>query len=221
MIDFFLGIYIAIFAVGGAFFWYGTGFMIVAIIWMLDSDIAFGGFSFLTAALMAAIWFANPSLAMMVKADPSWAIAMIAGYFILGTAWAACKWVFSINALVRKYTRMKQEYCENQKPGDAFDVNEFVKWLSNKNGNNDVMQMFNLDYSFESTRDVYKFSAPKARQHKGAIMKWISAWPLSMIWTLINDPFKRIVEEIYQRITGVFQKISNYLTKSIQADFNK
>lgn len=50
---------------------------------------------------------------------------------------------------------------------------------------------------------------PNPGDHKSRIMGWIALWPASMLWTLLNDPVRRAAEEIYARLGGTYQRISN------------
>jgi hypothetical protein len=50
---------------------------------------------------------------------------------------------------------------------------------------------------------------PRPGDHKSRIIGWIALWPASMLWTIINDPVRRAAEEIYARLGGTYQHISN------------
>lgn len=50
---------------------------------------------------------------------------------------------------------------------------------------------------------------PQASKHKAAICEWIAFWPVSFTWTMINDPVRKVVNYIFSRIKGTFQKMSD------------
>lgn len=50
---------------------------------------------------------------------------------------------------------------------------------------------------------------PQAKRNKSRIITWMSYWPFSMLWTLINEPVKKTFRFIYSKIEGLFQKMSN------------
>jgi len=60
---------------------------------------------------------------------------------------------------------------------------------------------------------------PSANRNKGRIIFWMSYWPASALWTLINDPFTRLFKFIYNRIGSVFELISNSMFKDLRQDF--
>jgi hypothetical protein len=47
------------------------------------------------------------------------------------------------------------------------------------------------------------------KEHKSRIMTWMSFWPMSLLWTLLNDPIRKLFTEIYTRISGTLQKIAD------------
>lgn len=58
-----------------------------------------------------------------------------------------------------------------------------------------------------------KISAPIANDYKEQIITWMVYWPFSMLWTLINDPLRRVFELIYRRIGKLMQSISDSIFK--------
>lgn len=57
---------------------------------------------------------------------------------------------------------------------------------------------------------------PHPSDHKSRIIGWIALWPASMLWTMINDPVRRAAEEIYARLGGTYQHISNRVFKGYE-----
>lgn len=41
------------------------------------------------------------------------------------------------------------------------------------------------------------------------LLLWMTYWPWSMIWTIINDPIRRAFRAIYSKISGLFEMITN------------
>ncbi len=54
---------------------------------------------------------------------------------------------------------------------------------------------------------------PIASANKGRIMIWMTYWPTSMLWTIVNDPVKRIFKEIFRRVRAVYDAISDHMYK--------
>lgn len=55
---------------------------------------------------------------------------------------------------------------------------------------------------------------PKGSENKNRIITWISYWPFSMLWTIINEPARKISMYIYSKIEGIYDKMA----KSVFSD---
>ena len=64
--------------------------------------------------------------------------------------------------------------------------------------------------SNEAARYLGYRSAPlKVNDYRTRIMGWMIYWPLSLAWTLLNDPIRRLYDAIYNCIAKSLQEISN------------
>jgi hypothetical protein len=52
--------------------------------------------------------------------------------------------------------------------------------------------------------------------NKGRIMNWMFYWPISVIWTVIDEPIKKSFKWIYSKLEGSYKKISDNITKDIK-----
>lgn len=52
--------------------------------------------------------------------------------------------------------------------------------------------------------------------YKMMIVSWLVYWPLSAVWTLLNDPIRRLVNEIYNKIAGTLQSISDTAFRDVK-----
>jgi hypothetical protein len=50
---------------------------------------------------------------------------------------------------------------------------------------------------------------PSVLDEKPRIMGWMVWWPLSAAWTIVDDPVRRMFQEIYHRIAGHLQAVSD------------
>jgi hypothetical protein len=60
---------------------------------------------------------------------------------------------------------------------------------------------------------------PHPKDHKARIMRWMGHWPWSMLWTLINDPFRRICKMLYKRMTVILVDIAQEAFAGVEDDF--
>lgn len=66
----------------------------------------------------------------------------------------------------------------------------------------------------EAGRDVYESDFPQAKDNKNRIVTWMSYWPFSAFWTLINEPVKKVFRFIYTS----FEKMYVAMADKIFAD---
>lgn len=80
------------------------------------------------------------------------------------------------------------------------------------------------DIQLETSKSAYnkkngfKFKVPKPGDYKGDIILWMSYWPLSFIWTMIDNPFKRIFAKIFKNLENTYTKISSHIFKGLSIE---
>jgi len=176
-------------AVGTWGFWVLLCVAAIAMSEMLDTDKpGFAGFVAL-ATLGALAFLGNFNPFPWIKQNPSDAGLYVLAYFALGTTWSVVKWYFWLTRCKRKLMELKAE-----------------------NPNRSMSDL--LVYKVRSADRPRSFP-PKVGDYKSRIIGWMILWPASAIWTLINDPVRVVFEEIYERISGMMQGISNRIFKDI------
>jgi hypothetical protein len=61
-----------------------------------------------------------------------------------------------------------------------------------------------------------RISIPSAAEYKGRIISWMTYWPFSGVWTIINDPIKRLFKYIYGRFNNLYQAMSNNMFSELK-----
>ena len=84
-----------------------------------------------------------------------------------------------------------------------------VKWWFYLTGLREYYRKY--PYNYKSNSDKFKVTSNKER-----ILNWMMYWPLSGVWTLINDPIKKLFVRMYNSMEGRFQKISDIVTKEFE-----
>lgn len=62
---------------------------------------------------------------------------------------------------------------------------------------------------------------PTAKDNKERITIWIGYWPFSILWTLMNDFVTKITKAIYNKIAGLFDKMSDNVFKELDESNKK
>lgn len=66
------------------------------------------------------------------------------------------------------------------------------------------------DDTWESFRDRQK---THPHHYRGDFIEWIMFWPFSLVFTLLNDPVRRLCRRIYMELTRVYQRITDHVWK--------
>lgn len=139
-------------------------------------------------------------------------------YLGLGIIWSFCKWYFFLKNVSADYQELK-EITINQ------HGNLEPNMLQAK-----IYETYRSIYSYSDktklkiesgVNHTYNLIIPQAKEYKALITSWITHWPISLVWTLINDPIKKLINHIFSYIQGIFQQMSNAIFKSAMKDFEK
>ena len=162
------------------------------------------------------------------------------GYLAAGVVWSTVKWYF-FNLKIRDNMLEGFQFFENKygrafpipaknETGDTVEVeiangygkNKTLSFVEANESIGAIMrshvrqyQQSIKDTDFTNRRSVVTAFTPIAGSHTSTIAQWIIFWPISAIWTLINDPLYRLGTFLATRIRGVFQRISNAMFSDI------
>jgi predicted membrane protein len=129
-----------------------------------------------------------------IIANPLRIILYAFGYLIAGIIWSFAKWYMF---LVGK----KNEYEEKKK-----------KFLEEKSAKNKTWP----EYA-KTNLDKYPL---EALDHKWSIIRWMSYWPISLVWSVIDDLVEKILRTIWNLLKNIYQKISDRVFKNIRKELN-
>lgn len=95
----------------------------------------------------------------------------------------------------------------------------FVKWyffLLNKKDKQ--LEQLQKDVKYYNRFTESKLELPTAGENKMRIISWMTYWPFSIVWTLINEPVKRFFNFIYTRFTSIYDKVHAVIEAKLNAD---
>jgi hypothetical protein len=95
--------------------------------------------------------------------------------------------------------------------------------------------LINLREEFREYRTLLNSDGLKfnVKYNKERILSWMTYWPFSAVWTLINDPIKKTFQKIFKSLESKFQKISdsvfpiqkqesgNYINKKFEQSYEE
>ena len=188
--------------VGGVLFWIIALLAAIAIVAAIEYD------SGQNATIVAVAFVAIMVLFSNVEAPFTWLMnnwlllaVMVVAYIGVGGGWSVVKWYFHCLALRDNYREEKSEFLtSNNISGDTIPEELKESW---------------------KRRIGYGYKTPQVRENKATILMWMTYWPFSAFWTLLNDPIKRAFKWVYNRLGGMLQGISDKMFSEISNDFQK
>lgn len=81
-----------------------------------------------------------------------------------------------------------------------------------------------LTLDFQSWADQHRWSVsylgnsiatrPQASTNKTRIVAWMSFWPFSLVGTVVNDPVRRLLNWLYNLLSGTYQRMSDHIFRN-------
>lgn len=182
--------------------------MILLLAWIEHECPGWATFSILF--VLGLLQLSGHEIFQYMAANPLTILIGAAAYFGAGTFWAVCRWYFYVKHELEKYMEFKRKWLDDH----DVDGNEIPEALKTKF--KECISRWNHDgytVNFELR--------PRVGTHKARIYLWIAYWPWSLLWTIINDPVRKVCREIYDSIRGFLQRISDRVWAGVNNDLGK
>ena len=156
---------------------YASSFIVsVVLIALIDHDFWFGATIVGAAGVVLLHFFAAGwSLWNFAWANPMLLVWYVAGYVMVGICWSVFRWwQFMLDSVERELASKK-------------------RWIES-NASSKVKSTVCLEYSY---------SRPEASSNIEKLIGWMTYWPWSGFWFLLNRPFKWLVRQL----SGVYDAI--------------
>jgi len=184
--------WLEIFMFGNTWFWALSVVELIVLFACIEHDA--GGFSYFSVAIFLALihFFGDASVFSYIANNPYTCLTWGGIYIIVGFFWAIANLGFSTAKLRRKIEGIRKEYKEFK--------NITVEWDAYMRGKLTHRERASLEFSTYSSR----------------IISWMVYWPISFIWTMLNDSLRRFTKFIYDTIlVGVFRKVHSKILGNI------
>ena len=137
---------------------------------------------------------------------PLYAVTIVALYFAAGTGWIVLKWLSHVYSVRDRFNTIKQSIIDELKTFKVSATNTTGYIAADGTLTADGVTLL---YE-RAARRLGETNLPlKVNDHKGQLYMWWICWPLSLFWTVLNDPIKRLWWFIYNQIGGLLQGISD------------
>ena len=209
---------LAFFAVGGLAFWILGAVVSLLILVSLDKDNGWGAFlSLVGFCVVFGIWGDGVYGVRWLIANPTYAVGGVGVYLLLGAVWGIAKWALKVRKLARECKGVYQDHrlsfltSHRDKLG-GITVNEDTpvppqlqkEWIKVPINTREGSFFQQIDRDSQG-----KIVAPRAKNYKASILLWMSFWPISAVWTVLDDLVKEVFENIYTFLSTWLQSIAD------------
>jgi hypothetical protein len=187
------------FIIGGVWFWLLSAVAVVVLLWEVHEDRPVIGLVTIGMYFALIHLFGNASIPSAVSHSP-WTVYLgIPIYVLSGITWATIKWALYVNRYALRYAKERCDFLQSRSKNPE---NITVKTI--------VPPELREEWKKYSRGKV----KPRARDKKWEIITWMCYWPLSMLWTALDEPWRYI----YEALSGMFQAISDKIYGRIGYD---
>lgn len=186
---------------GALGFWLFAAFVALVLMALIANERPGWATLFFLAAAFATNYLTGVKVFDWVSENPLGAALVILAYLAIGVVWSIAKWAFFVYAERRAYDRMKTDFLLARQCGNSSGA--VPKELQGDWGRYIAHRRF----------------PPHAAHNKTRIVTWMAFWPWSLVWTMIDDPIKRIFEFLYRRIQTLLEGISKRAFQGTESDF--
>jgi hypothetical protein len=193
------------FVASGILFWILFG--IFSLIWISCVEREKGGPALVLLGIFFGIWFICGDLGGLIKENPWRLLWYPLGYLAGGIVWALPKWYLLVTGLRRQYKKAKRVFKEEKDvPIDGpipkklwEDWSERVRFSS--------MDKYGMSFEVKTG----KLHPPDFMHNDDRLICWCAFWPWSVFWTVIREPFVRIVDFL----SNSFELIANIVFRNM------
>jgi hypothetical protein len=204
---------LALLEFGTLWFWFAALIPFLILIALVENERSGWAMFTVIATFVALVSLGNLNWLDWIVHHPLTIIGAFVAYVLAGMGWGVAKWSFYVAKLAAKYETYKAEFIS--KHGALTD--ETVSNEIRKNRGYNSNELTNRDF-FKRIVGEKRLSRPNLAANRGRIMFWMSYWPASAVWTLLNDPITHLYRIIYAKMIRVFEGITNSMFKQYDKD---
>jgi len=174
--------------------------------------------TFFSVSIVLLFWHFWTEIWGWVSLNPLDTALFVGGYIVGGIIWAIIKWKSYISKSARVFNKLKTDFIA--KHGEI--GSHWREWTRILGDNSKELKVWPTHfYEDDEPEDIIRKITISSGDKKSLLVSWISYWPMSIASTLLNDPVRRLMSYIYDRISGIFQRMSVRSTKGLGEGMNK
>lgn len=180
---------------------------IITMIVLLEYEKQGWATTFFSLGIALILWNYKTEILNYLTTNPTNIVIFFVSYVIIGVIWSFIKWNDYVKSIFRKAQEIKDDFVHTYGEINDETKKQFISKINSSSLRDGYYgHELNLpkDTSFEK---IAKEIAPIASRKKATITSWVSYWPISLLGTMLNNPFKKFFEWIYNSISKFYDKI--------------
>jgi hypothetical protein len=198
-----------LFVIGSFWFWILILIEILVLFVFIEHENGWGATISFLLCLALLQWAGNANIIDFATESPLKLLALVIVYFGLGTVWGVIKWWIFCKDRVDRFRDFKEEFLVSKGLDPNSAMSPELKTELKERLDRDRYDEDNLG------------KPARVRDNKGNLIRWMSFWPISMVWSLCNDFIKKVFKQIVQWMTTFLQNMSNKIHAGIQKDLEE
>lgn len=206
-----------LFAATGLIFWILLVLSSIAIIASIENDSPSWATS--TIALMFAIlyFFSDFSVRYTWHFDWRFAATYLIGYIIIGIVWSVFKWLLSLSARRERWDEAVSEYKKQNQIDPKTVVSKkdpaLIEYM--KVNHREFLIVPNSSVWAPSGNLNSAYLEPRPEPNKARIILWMTYWPWSILWSLLDDIIRGIGRNLYRWLKSLYESMATWMFSDI------
>ena len=212
---------------GTFWFWVVLGLFFAAVTTLAECEKAFLAFLTFIACCAVLQMFGNTDILGYIWHHPFALGGWVTGYFAGGVGWSLVKWRSYCHSHREKYDDLKEDWLISKKvKGKTLPTSLFVEWEKylkdastnayGKHFTNVPVRLGGLEMTLE---EIKADEGPRFRNHKTRCLTWMTYWPCSFFWTMLNDPLRKLFKHAMSSLKNVYESIAKSSWQGVSKDF--
>jgi hypothetical protein len=163
--------------------------------------------TFFSLGIALLLWNFRTDIWTFISSNPTATIGFTVSYVLAGITWSFFKWNAYVKGVFSKIKEVKDDFIRKHKAITDDNRESFISWIEHLKLRDSDGYIINFNYKMNMEQVVEKVT-PIASKKKSIITSWISYWPVSLMATLLNNPFRKFFEWVYDNLSGYYDKIT-------------
>jgi hypothetical protein len=162
--------------------------------------------TFFSLGIALLLWNFRTDIWTFISSNPTATIGFTITYILIGVVWSFLKWNSYVKNAFNKLKTLKADFIREHKEineKNRAKFNSKVQYSGITKGDGGTLYLHD-----ETLEEIIEKISPIASEKKSVITSWISYWPVSLMATLLNNPFRKFFEWVYDNLSGYYDKIT-------------